>query len=69
MQSLRVFPYRAIEVFGFRGEWRAHSALPTRVGEPEELVGTLLYFLSNGSRFVTGRVIPVDGGFNAYSGV
>lgn len=40
-----------------------------RFGEPEELVGTLLYFLSDGSRFVTGTIIPVDGGFNAYSGV
>lgn len=40
-----------------------------RFGEPEELLGTLLYFLSDGSRFVTGTIIPVDGGFNAYSGV
>lgn len=40
-----------------------------RFGEPEELVGTLLYLLSEGSRFVTGVVIPVDGGFNAFSGV
>lgn len=40
-----------------------------RFGEPEELVGTLLYLLSDGSRFVTGTIIPVDGGFNAYAGV
>jgi NAD(P)-dependent dehydrogenase (short-subunit alcohol dehydrogenase family) len=40
-----------------------------RFGKPEELVGTLLYLLSEGSRFVTGTTIPVDGGFNAYSGV
>ncbi|MGI9428174.1 MAG: SDR family oxidoreductase [Bythopirellula sp.] len=40
-----------------------------RFGDPEELVGTLLYLLSDGSRFVTGVVIPVDGGFNVYSGV
>lgn len=40
-----------------------------RFGEPEELIGTLLYLLSDQSRFVTGAVIPVDGGFNAYSGV
>lgn len=40
-----------------------------RFGEPKELVGTLLYLLSDGSRFVTGTIIPVDGGFNAYSGV
>jgi NAD(P)-dependent dehydrogenase (short-subunit alcohol dehydrogenase family) len=41
-----------------------------RFGEKEELVGTLLYLLSTAaSGFVTGIVIPVDGGFNAYSGV
>jgi len=40
-----------------------------RFGETEELVGTLFYLLSDSSRFVTGVIIPVDGGFNAYSGV
>lgn len=41
-----------------------------RFGEPEELLGTLLYLLDNEqSRFVTGIVVPVDGGFSAYSGV
>ncbi len=40
-----------------------------RFGEPEELIGTLLYLISDISKFVTGIVIPVDGGFNAYSGV
>ena len=37
-----------------------------RLGEPEELGGTLLYLISDISRFVTGVVIPVDGGFNFY---
>jgi NAD(P)-dependent dehydrogenase (short-subunit alcohol dehydrogenase family) len=36
---------------------------------PEELTGTLLYLCSDLSKFVTGIVIPVDGGFSAYSGV
>lgn len=36
---------------------------------PEELTGTLLYLASDLSQFVTGIVIPVDGGFSAYSGV
>lgn len=36
---------------------------------PEELNGTLLYLVSDMSKFVTGVVIPVDGGFSAYSGV
>lgn len=41
-----------------------------RFGESEELIGTLLYLLSKpASSFVTGVVIPVDGGFNSYSGV
>lgn len=41
-----------------------------RYGNPEELVGTLLWLVSDeDSSFVTGTVIPVDGGFSAYSGV
>jgi NAD(P)-dependent dehydrogenase (short-subunit alcohol dehydrogenase family) len=40
-----------------------------RYCDPEELTGTLLYLASDLSRFVTGVVIPVDGGFSAYSGV
>jgi NAD(P)-dependent dehydrogenase (short-subunit alcohol dehydrogenase family) len=46
------------------------SATPMgRYAEPEELVGTMLYLVSEASSFVTGVVIPVDGGFSAYSGV
>jgi len=41
-----------------------------RFGRPEELIGTLLYLCdSKASGFVNGVVIPVDGGFAAYSGV
>jgi NAD(P)-dependent dehydrogenase (short-subunit alcohol dehydrogenase family) len=40
-----------------------------RFGDPEDLQGTVLYLLSDLSKFVTGVTIPVDGGFNAYSGV
>ena len=41
-----------------------------RFGESEELVGPLLFLLDNkSSSFITGVVLPVDGGFNAYSGV
>lgn len=40
-----------------------------RFGEPEELLGTLLWLCSDGSKFVTGVIVPVDGGFSAYSGV
>ena len=40
-----------------------------RFGTPEDLVGTLLWLVSPASAFVTGVVVPVDGGFSAYSGV
>jgi len=40
-----------------------------RFGQDEELIGTILWLLSDASKFVTGTVIPVDGGFNAFSGV
>jgi len=40
-----------------------------RFGIPEELLGTLFYLISDMSKFVTGVIIPVDGGFNSYSGV
>jgi NAD(P)-dependent dehydrogenase (short-subunit alcohol dehydrogenase family) len=40
-----------------------------RFGTPQDLLGTILWLLSPASAFVTGTVIPVDGGFSAYSGV
>ena len=40
-----------------------------RFGNPDDLSGTLLWLASDASRFVTGIVVPVDGGFSAYSGV
>ncbi len=40
-----------------------------RFGEPEDLAGTLLWLCGDGSKFVTGVVIPIDGGFSAFSGV
>jgi len=40
-----------------------------RFGVPEDLVSTLLWLVSPASSFVTGTVIPVDGGFSAFSGV
>ncbi|HHE55219.1 MAG TPA: SDR family oxidoreductase [Caldithrix abyssi] len=40
-----------------------------RFGQPEDLFGTMIWLLSDASSFVTGTVIPVDGGFAAFSGV
>jgi NAD(P)-dependent dehydrogenase (short-subunit alcohol dehydrogenase family) len=40
-----------------------------RFGEPEELLGTVMWLLSDAAKFVTGIVVPVDGGFSAFSGV
>ena len=40
-----------------------------RFGQPEELIGTVFWLLSDAARFVTGVVVPVDGGFSAFSGV
>ncbi len=46
----------------------AHTPMG-RFGEPDELIGAALWLASDASAFVTGAVIPVDGGFSAYSGV
>ena len=40
-----------------------------RFGTPEDLLGAVLWLISPLSKFVTGVVLPIDGGFSAYSGV
>jgi NAD(P)-dependent dehydrogenase (short-subunit alcohol dehydrogenase family) len=40
-----------------------------RFGEPKDLVATVIWLVSDGARFVTGVVVPVDGGFSAFAGV
>jgi len=40
-----------------------------RLGVPADLTGTVLWLMSPASTYVTGIVVPVDGGFSAYSGV
>lgn len=40
-----------------------------RFGQPEDLFGAVLWLLSPASAFVTGVVVPIDGGFSAFSGV
>jgi NAD(P)-dependent dehydrogenase (short-subunit alcohol dehydrogenase family) len=46
----------------------AHTPMG-RMGKPEELAGAVLWLVSPASAFVTGIVVPVDGGFSAFSGV
>jgi NAD(P)-dependent dehydrogenase (short-subunit alcohol dehydrogenase family) len=46
----------------------AHTPM-NRFGDPADLIGAVLYLLSPLSSFVTGVVLPIDGGFSAYSGV
>lgn len=46
----------------------AHTPMG-RLGEPTDLVGAALWLVSPAAAFVTGAVVPVDGGFAAYSGV
>jgi len=40
-----------------------------RFGNADELTGTVVWLLSDAAKFVTGVIVPVDGGFSAYSGV
>ena len=52
-----------------RGQLVVDHTPAGRFGEPEELVSTLLWLCSPGASFVNGIVVPVDGGFSAFSGV
>ncbi len=44
----------------------AHTPM-RRYGKPEELLGTVIWLLSGASQFVTGAVVPIDGGFSSFS--
>ena len=46
----------------------AHTPMG-RFGEPQDLIGTVLWLVSDEARFVHGVVIPIDGGFSAFGGV
>lgn len=52
-----------------RGEAIVSHTPSGRFGEPEELLGALIWLCGPGASFVNGVVVPVDGGFSAYSGV
>jgi NAD(P)-dependent dehydrogenase (short-subunit alcohol dehydrogenase family) len=52
-----------------RGQTVTDHTPMARFGQPQELVGTVFWLLSDASKFVTGITVPVDGGFSAFSGV
>ena len=52
-----------------RGESIISHTPMARFGNPDDLLGTVLWLVSPASAFVTGIVVPVDGGFSAFSGV
>lgn len=52
-----------------RGKTIVDHTPMAKFGQPEDLIGTVLWLISDASRFVTGVVVPVDGGFSAFSGV
>ena len=52
-----------------RGKTILEHTPMNRFGVPEELVGATVWLLSPASGFVTGIVVPIDGGFSAFSGV
>jgi NAD(P)-dependent dehydrogenase (short-subunit alcohol dehydrogenase family) len=52
-----------------RGEAIIKHTPAGRFGDPDDLISTVLWLISPASQFITGVVVPVDGGFHAYSGV
>lgn len=55
--------------FSPRGQKIINSTPMGKFGEPDDLSGATLFLLSDVSAFITGIVIPVDGGYSAYGGV
>ena len=55
--------------YSARGKKIVQNTPMGKFGDPDDLQGATLFLLSDISAFVTGIVVPVDGGFNAYSGV
>ena len=55
--------------FSARGQKIINSTPMGKFGEPDDLAGATLFLLSEVSDFITGIIIPVDGGYSAYGGV
>jgi NAD(P)-dependent dehydrogenase (short-subunit alcohol dehydrogenase family) len=52
-----------------RGQTIIDHTPMNRFGDPKDLLGTVLWLLSPASEFVSGVIVPVDGGFSAFGGV
>jgi NAD(P)-dependent dehydrogenase (short-subunit alcohol dehydrogenase family) len=52
-----------------RGKTIIENTPMGRFGQPCDLTGTMLWLVSDASKFVTGIVVPIDGGFSAFSGI
>lgn len=65
----RAFLLQADGTLTPRGQSIVDHTPMKRFGEPEELIGAAVWLCGDGAKFVTGIVIPVDGGFSTYSGV
>jgi NAD(P)-dependent dehydrogenase (short-subunit alcohol dehydrogenase family) len=46
----------------------AHTPMD-KFGDPEDLIGACVWLASDAAKFVTGIIVPIDGGFSAFSGV
>ena len=55
--------------FSARGQKIVNNTPMGKFGEPEDLQGATLFLLSDVSSFITGIVVPVDGGYSAFGGV
>jgi len=55
--------------FSPRGQKIVNNTPMGKFGEPEDLQGATLFLLSDVSSFITGIVVPVDGGYSAFGGV
>lgn len=68
-QNKRMLTDQATGDLSARGKLIVGHTPMARLGQPEDLLGAVLWLMSPASAFVTGIVVPVDGGFSAFAGV